>query len=137
MRTYEQYLRNRENRLRNFNQENCTCNVAVPPNEGCCYWSDLRDPGIKRIRDGVYYADANLQCGSGCRGFDTDTIYEWDLIAITGNPSIAGDRRRVGNDRVEVAGSGRFLLSVRVTFRCRSGDSFIDCLRQTGEVFTQ
>ncbi|MED3561715.1 hypothetical protein [Bacillus xiapuensis] len=28
MRTYEQYLRNRENRLRNFNQENCTCNGA-------------------------------------------------------------------------------------------------------------
>ncbi|WP_141770500.1 hypothetical protein [Bacillus sp. MUM 116] len=73
----------------------------------------------------------------GCHGIDALIIYEWSLIPISGNPSIVGDRTKVGNDRVEVAGSGRFVLSVVVTFRCVREEEFTDCRKRTAVAFTQ
>lgn len=124
------------------NRCNCDCNGVDQPNEGCCSRSNLRPPGIRRtITRGVYFADADLECSSVCFGYDRDTIYEWSLTPFSGNPRIVGDSRKVGNDRVEVAGSGEFELNVRVTFRCRYEDEresfFVDCVRTATREFTQ
>jgi hypothetical protein len=146
--TDEQYLRNRENRLRNSNQGNCNCdcNGVGQPNEGCCFRSRLRDEGIKRTDiPGVYFADADLVCtGSSCFGHDDEIIYEWTIYPeYPSNVYIIGPSRKIGNDRVQVGGTGSFFLRVRVTFRCRLYDfelpifEYADCIREAAVHFTQ
>lgn len=91
----------------------------------CCSDSHLRAPGIKRRSQGVYFADANLICSGLCTGKDTDIIYVWRLTPTDtrnpGNLRIVGSSRKVGNNTVEVAGTGTFDLNVSVTFKCTAG----------------
>ncbi|MDQ6597789.1 hypothetical protein E2K98_25230 [Bacillus salipaludis] len=128
-------------RYNRTNRCDCECNGVGQPNEGCCRGSNLRPPGIRRTSTrGVYFADADLRCsGVFCEGYDQDTIYEWSLFSISGNTRIVGDSRKIGNDRVEVAGSGAFELTVTVTFRCRTSDGrdTVDCVRTAIREFTQ
>ncbi|MGZ4159201.1 MAG: hypothetical protein ACXVNF_00150 [Neobacillus sp.] len=85
-----------------------------------CQRSHLRDEGIKRTSTpGVYFADADLQCTGECTGHDQDIIYELSLFRWSGDARILGNPVKVGNDRVEVVGTGTFYLNVKVAFRCR------------------
>ncbi len=114
---------------------------------GCCFKSHLRGEGIKRVPEtrNIYFADANLICtGALCSGRDRDIVYEWTLTptdkANPGNLRIVGNSRRVGNDRVEIAGTGTFDLHVRVVFKCTrvSFRVFIDnCVSTRTVRFTQ
>lgn len=141
--TYEQYLRNRENRLRNGNKGDCNCDCnGVGEENSCCSGSRLRPPGIKSTgTSGVYFADADLECGVLCSGSDSDTIYEWSLTPVPpiseNPPKIVGNSRKVGNDRVEVAGTGTFDLHVRVTFHCNALVETKSCVREATVRFTQ
>ena len=114
---------------------------------GCCFKSHLRGEGIKKVggTSNVYFADANLICtGDLCSGRDRDIVYEWTLTptdkANPGHLRIVGSSLKVGNDRVEVAGTGTFDLHVKVIFKCTrvSFRVFIDSCVSTRTVrFTQ
>lgn len=112
--------------------------------ETCCRGSRLRGEGIKKtVIPGVYFADADLECSEGCFGLDSDTIYDWTLTpndkSNPGNLRIVGDSRKVGNDRVQVTGTGAFDLSVTVTFKCRDNfhqSLFAECIRTATVRFT-
>ncbi|NRD78973.1 hypothetical protein HPT25_16535 [Bacillus sp. BRMEA1] len=137
--TNQRYQRERSAR-------NCDCNEINQPNEGCCSRSRLRDEGIKRTNiPRVYFADADLECGGDCVGHDNEIIYEWSIYPEEpgSNVYIIGSSRKVGNDRVEVGGTGSFFLRVRVTFRCRLYDfelpvfRYVDCIREAAVHFNQ
>ncbi|MDN3015762.1 hypothetical protein PH210_06020 [Paenibacillus sp. BSR1-1] len=123
------------------NQRDCNCDLPLQT-AACCSGSNLRTPGIKRTSTpGVYFADADLQCSTiFCTGSDSDIIYDWSIIPSLGNARIVGDRRKVGDNRVEIEGSGTFWLTVQVTFRCQVNVPpfpFASCLVETTVKFNQ
>ncbi|MDQ6596625.1 hypothetical protein [Bacillus salipaludis] len=112
---------------------NCSCN-GVGEENSCCSDSRLRGPGIRRTATrGGYFADADLVCSGLCIGHDRDTVYEWRLFPISGNAELVGPTRKVGNDRIEVSGTGEFELDVRVTFICGAWE----CVREATVTFRQ
>lgn len=135
--TYENYMRNRQNRLRNMNG----CNCDSPPQAGaaCCDGSHLRDEGIKRRSPGVYFADADLQCATiFCSGSDNDIEYEWFFELLSGDARALPPLQKRGNNTLTVVGSGRFALRVRVTFVCSViGALRARCVREATVIFEQ
>ncbi|SDO71748.1 hypothetical protein SAMN04487897_12049 [Paenibacillus sp. yr247] len=103
------------------------------------------DSNIRRITQtlagvsAVYRADADLECrGALCRGADSDIIYDWTAVPLSGNLEVVGDTRKIGNNTLVVKGTGTLDLSVTVTFRCRLfGGGFEDCRRTATMRFTQ
>ncbi|MCD9025255.1 hypothetical protein [Cohnella silvisoli] len=86
----------------------------------------------------VYRADADLRCSGLCRGFDSDIIYDWTAVPLSGNLQVVGDTRKIGNNTLVVSGTGTLDLTVTVTFRCRVfGGGFEDCRRTASMRFTQ
>ncbi|WP_336992213.1 hypothetical protein [Bacillus toyonensis] len=110
---------------------NCNCNRVGQPNEGCCSDLRLRDEGIKRTRtQGVYFADADLECNGGCFGVDQLISYDWSIEPFAGsNAIIVGCPSKLDDNTVQVAETGLFALGVNVSFRC-FGNNVHTCLDQ-------
>ncbi|WP_156411066.1 hypothetical protein [Paenibacillus sp. Soil787] len=90
----------------------------------------------------MYFADANLICSGLCSGKDSNIVYDWKLtptdIRNPGNLRIVGSSHKVGNNTVEVAGTGTFDLNVSVTFKCTAGPLVTALCRSEATVrFTQ
>lgn len=112
--TYENYLRNRENRLRNSNQGKCGCGSPQLP---FCSCSSSSIRLIYRTEDrNVFGADIFLDCSGVCSGHDEDIVVTWTLNRISGDVRIVGPNNQ-GFVRVE--GTGMFTLTLNVLFRCR------------------
>lgn len=107
-------------------------------NEVCCYKSNLR--GIKKLRTTenitIYFADTVLVCDE-CSGSDSDIEYTWELKPVKGNVMIVSPETQIGNNMVEVKGTGIFYLEVKVTFQCQRGVFNFTCSRNASEKFAQ
>lgn len=120
-------------------RRNCNCNGVGQPNEGCCSNSRLRDEGIKRTStQGIYFADADLECSGGCFGVDQLISYDWSIEPFAGsNATIVGCPSKLGDNTVQVAGTGLFALRVNVSFRCFGNTTVHTCVRSARQTFTQ
>lgn len=132
--TYENYIRNRQNRM-----NGCNCDNPLEAGAACCEGSHLRDQGIKRRAEVLYYVDADLECATVfCSGSDNDILYEWFFTPISGDARPISPLTKRGDNTLIVIGSGRFALRVRVTFSCRVlGSLTARCVREATVVFEQ